>query len=66
MSNDQVKRSGIFYVKEPAGVVVIWRGEVVDRYASVEALVESHLKGQQALEREMERVLQTQYRPNHD
>ncbi|MFT7132739.1 MAG: hypothetical protein ACI81O_001451 [Cyclobacteriaceae bacterium] len=66
MSNDQVKRSGIFYVKEPAGVVVMWRGEVVERYASVEALVEGHLKGQQALEREMERVLQAQYRPNHD
>jgi hypothetical protein len=66
MSNDQVKRSDIFYVNEPAGVMMMWRGEVVERYASVEALVEGHLKGQQALVREMGRVVQAQYRPNDD
>jgi len=66
MANNQAGRSGIFYVKAPAGVVVMWQGEVVERYLSVEALVETHMKGVQALEREMERILEAQYRPGHD
>ena len=61
-----VKKTGIFYTKAPPGVVVMWRDEVMQCYASVGELVETHVKGIAALEREMERVLEAQYRPDHD
>ncbi|MDA9064780.1 hypothetical protein N8290_04210 [Pseudomonadales bacterium] len=61
-----VKKTGIFYTKAPPGVVVMWRDEVMQRYASVDELVETHVKGIAALELEMERVLEAQYRPDHD
>ena len=65
-SPPRVKKTGIFYTKAPPGVVVMWRDEVVQRYVSVDELVEAHVKGMAALEREMERVLEAQYRPDHD
>jgi len=46
--------------------VVMWRDEVMQRYSSVDELVETHVKGMAALEREMERVLEAQYRPDPD
>jgi hypothetical protein len=55
-------KTGIFYVREPAGVVVQWQGEVVERYATVAELVETHIKGIAALERELARLLEDQYR----
>ena len=65
-SQPPVKKTGIFYTKAPPGVVVMWRDEVMQRYSSVDELVEAHVKGMAALEREMERVLEAQYRPDPD
>ena len=57
------KKTGIFYVKDPEGVVVMWDGKEVARYLSVNELVETHLKGLSALEREMNEAIEAQYRP---
>ncbi|MFT6431983.1 MAG: hypothetical protein ACJAVI_000018 [Candidatus Azotimanducaceae bacterium] len=57
------KKTGIFYVKDPEGVVVMWDGKEVSRYLSVNELVETHLKGLSALEREMNEAIEAQYRP---
>ena len=59
----QENKTGIFYVKDPAGVAVYWQGREVQRYRDVAALVETHMKGMEALEREMERLLHAQYQP---
>lgn len=64
MTDDSTrKRTGIFYVQDPPGVVVMQRGEVVHRYRNVGELVEAHVKGVAALEREMETELQKHYKP---
>lgn len=65
MDNESVKgKSGIFYVKEPPGVVVMQDGETLHRYRNVAELVEAHCKGVAALEREMEAELARHYRPD--
>ena len=43
-------RSGIFYRKDPAAVVVMFRGKEVFRYKSVEEFIEVHIKAMKALE----------------
>jgi len=64
MADDKDKgKTGIFYVKDPAGVVVMQNGEALYRYKSVQELVEAHVKGILALEREMEKELAKHYRP---
>lgn len=64
MTNKPEKgKTGIFYVKDPPGVVVMNQGEVVLRYKNVQELVEAHLKGIAALERQMEEELERHYRP---
>lgn len=60
----QKPKTGIFYVKAPPGVVVMQRGTVMHRYKSVEELVEAHIKGMAALERQMEEELARHYRPD--
>ena len=57
-------RTGIFYVKEPPGVVVMQRGKVMHRYKNVQELVEAHIKGIDALERQMEAELARHYKPD--
>lgn len=56
-------RTGVYYVKDPPGVVVMQRGAVIQRYKNVQELVEAHAKGVAALEREMEEELARHYRP---
>jgi hypothetical protein len=64
MTNDKAKgKTGIFYVQNPAGVVMMVNGEVRHRYRSVDELIETHTKGMIALERELEDVLRRQYLP---
>jgi hypothetical protein len=64
MANDSSKgRTGIFYVKDPAGVVVMKDGEEIYRYKNVQEFVEAHAKGMAALEREMESEIEKAYRP---
>lgn len=60
----QDKKTGIFYVKEPPGVVVMQQGKVVYRYKTVQELVEAHVKGMAALDRQMEEELARHYRPD--
>ncbi|MEX0942291.1 MAG: hypothetical protein WD002_07070 [Pseudomonadales bacterium] len=65
MANDCKKgKTGIFYTKEPAGVVVMQHGIEVYRYKSVQELVDAHVKGMVALEKEMESVLAKAYKPD--
>lgn len=65
MTNDHKKgRTGIFYTKDPAGVVVMQDGKEVCRYKSVQELVDAHVKGMVALEKEMEAVLARAYKPD--
>lgn len=64
MANKSEKgKTGIFYVKDPPGVVVMLRGEVMHRYKNVQELVEAHVKGVAALERQMEEELAKHYKP---
>jgi hypothetical protein len=43
------RKTGVFYVKDPAGVVVIKSGKEIARYDTVQALVASHEEGLQAI-----------------
>ncbi len=45
------RKTGLFYVKNPAGVVVMWQGQERARYPSVEAFVSTHLEGMAAIEK---------------
>jgi hypothetical protein len=64
MAHEKSKgKTGIYYVKDPAGVVVVQHGVVMHRYKNVQELVEAHVKGVAALEREMEEELARHYRP---
>ena len=51
MSSEKLKaKSGIFYSKNPSGVVGMFRGKEVFRYKTVEELIEVHIKAMNALE----------------
>ena len=64
MANEDTKgKTGIFYTKDPPGVVVMQQGKIVHSYKSVTELVDAHTKGIAALEREMEDVLARHYKP---
>ncbi|HAK52705.1 MAG TPA: hypothetical protein DCM54_12505 [Gammaproteobacteria bacterium] len=62
MSDEKSRpKSGVFYSKDPAGVVVMFRGKEVFRYKSVEEFIEVHIKGMKALEEKQEAELERQY-----
>ncbi|MDZ7684971.1 MAG: hypothetical protein U5O39_08130 [Gammaproteobacteria bacterium] len=64
MADDDDRKTGIFYVKDPTGIVVMLDGEVtVWRYKSKREFVEAHVKGMAALEREMAEMLERHYKP---
>lgn len=54
-------KSGIFYTKDPAGLVVMFRGKQVFRYKSIEEFIEAHIKGAKALEEKQEAELRRYY-----
>ena len=56
------KKTGIFYAKDPKAVVVMHEGKEVFRYRSVDELVEIHMKGLAALERELDATIESQYK----
>ena len=62
-NEDSKGKSGIFYTKDPPGVVVMQQGKIVHTYKSVTELVDAHVKGVAALEREMEEVLARHCKP---
>lgn len=60
-------KTGIFYVKDPAGVVVMKSGKEIARYDSVQAFVASHEEGLQAISNRDEKLHEAifgQYAPN--
>ncbi|MBV1879600.1 MAG: hypothetical protein KUG79_18300 [Pseudomonadales bacterium] len=60
------KRSGIFYVKNPTGVVVLNKGIEIARYDSVESFVEEHQAGLLAIQDrqdKLEQAIAAQYDP---
>ena len=57
------KKTGIFYVKDPVGVVIMHEGVEISRYRTVDELIETHVKGLAALERELDSVIEDQYKP---
>ena len=69
-SEDRAKvqgKTGIFYVKDPAGVVVMKSGKEIARYDTVQALVAAHEEGLQAISNRDEKLHEAifgQYAPN--
>jgi len=60
------KKTGIFYVKDPSGVVVMDKGVEIARYDSIDAFVNKHKEGLFAigrLEENLNRLLESQYTP---
>tara|TARA_R110002072_G_scaffold1598_3_gene13557 strand:+ start:14634 stop:14840 length:207 start_codon:yes stop_codon:yes gene_type:complete len=60
------KKTGIYYVTNPAGVVVMDNGIEIARYESVDAFVSKHKEGLYAigrLEENMNGILESQYTP---
>ncbi|MAV26367.1 MAG: hypothetical protein CMQ05_09635 [Gammaproteobacteria bacterium] len=58
-------RTGIFYTKDPKGVVVMRDGARLFRYETIDELIEAHLAGSEAIEREREKIIAAQYLPNN-
>lgn len=60
---DKMKgRTGIFYSKNPDGVVVMFQGKEVFRYKSVDEFIEVHIKAVRALEEKQEEELASHYK----
>ena len=60
------KRTGIFYVKNPAGVVVMNDGVEIARYGNVDEFVSAHAEGLDAITKLNELLHQSvasQYQP---
>ncbi len=64
------KKTGIFYRKNPAAVVVMHNGEELYQYPSVEAFVDAHVEAIEGIKRReakeedrMERLFAAQYMP---
>ena len=65
MTERKVKiRTGIFHGKNPLAIVVMWRGQEICRYGSLEEFVDSHLELVEALEKKQEDLLTDEYRDN--
>ena len=58
------RRTGIFYTKDPSkgnGVVVIREGNQLYRYDTMDELIDAHVAGAAAIEREREKIIAAQY-----
>lgn len=55
------KRSGVFHSKSGGDYVVLWQGQEVARYATMEEFVEVHQAGLLALEENQADLLETYY-----
>ena len=63
---DKPGRTGIFYVKNPNGIVVLRQGKEIARYATVDDFVAIHEEGLRAIEQRDEQLHQSiaaQYDP---
>jgi hypothetical protein len=55
-------KTGIFQLKLPPAIVVMWKGREICRYVSMEEFVDAHLEGIAALEAKQEELLSDAYR----
>jgi hypothetical protein len=55
-------RTGIFQLEKQAGIVVLWRGQEICRYDSIELFVDTHLALVDLLEKKLEKLLEEEYR----
>ena len=61
------KKTGIFYAKNPSGVVVMLNGIEIARYSSVQEFILAHKEGIQALDRldeSLHKAIESQYKPS--
>ena len=57
------QKTGIFHDAAQGDYVLLWKGEVVERFASVTAFVETHLALVASLEAEQDKLLESSYTP---
>ena len=62
MGSKENRRTGIFLNEDRQAIVVMWRGQEVCQYASMEEFVDSHLEAIDALEKKQEDILTNEYR----
>jgi hypothetical protein len=55
-------KTGIFHLKSPPAIVVMWNGREICRYTSIDELVDAHIEGIAALEAKQEKLLIEAYR----
>ena len=54
-------RSGLFHSRSSGNYVLLWRGQEVCRYESVEAFIEAHYAGLRALDDSQAELLEKYY-----
>ena len=60
------KKTGIFYVKNPTGVVVMQQGLEIARYNNVQEFILAHQEGIDAVHRlneSLQQAIESQYKP---
>lgn len=55
-------RTGVFYRKTKDDYVVLWQGREICCYESIEAFIDAHLEGLEALESIQHELLESYYR----
>ena len=61
IDKSEKKSTGIFFSKSEGDYVVLWRGQEVVRYKSIEAFVEAHQAGLKALDERQADMLEKYY-----
>ena len=54
-------RSGVFHNKSGSDYVVLWQGQEICRYESIEAFIDAHAAGLEALESSQADLLERYY-----
>ncbi len=54
-------RSGVFHSKSGSDYVVLWQGQEICRYESIEAFIDAHAAGLEALESSQADLLERYY-----
>ena len=62
--DNSTHKTGIFQLKEQDGIVVMWRGQEIGRYDSIEVFVDTHLALVDQLEKKLEDLLEEEYKDN--
>ena len=57
------QRTGLFHDAAKSDYVLLWKGEVVERFPSVTAFVQTHLALVSSLEAEQAKLLESSYTP---